>query len=339
LSVSGSVSVGGDLQAKDNAVVTATDGFFADDVQCRGDSVLSLRGGVVTGTIEAEDTTGTAACWIRLFGTSFLVNGAALEREVFPQPCCDIDLNSGAITGFLENGDPLAVLGTLFIRQPFARLTLVSLPAADTDGDTVVDPIDNCPSTSNVAQTDTDGDLIGDPCDPYPNDWNHCVAITNDCSDGIDNDEDGHVDFDGVGGFFPADPGCSGATDPTEKDASLKCDDGIENELSTDSTPYVDGLIDFPADPGCKDPWWTTEEPQCQNGIDDPDPEDTKIDWDGGASAGNPAPGTKDPQCNSSWKNNEKKLTGCGLGFELALVLPSLAWLHARRRRRAGAPR
>jgi hypothetical protein len=40
-----------------------------------------------------------------------------------------------------------------------------------------------------------------------------------------------------------------------------------------------------------------------------------------------------DPQCvGLAWKNKEK--TGCGLGFELALILPGLMGLHRRRRRR-----
>jgi hypothetical protein len=43
--------------------------------------------------------------------------------------------------------------------------------------------------------------------------------------------------------------------------------------------------------------------------------------------------GAADPQCDQPWKNKEKANTGCGLGFELALVLPLLA-LGRRLRRR-----
>jgi hypothetical protein len=34
----------------------------------------------------------------------------------------------------------------------------------DSDGDGIVDSVDNCPAVSNVNQTDTDGDGIGDAC-------------------------------------------------------------------------------------------------------------------------------------------------------------------------------
>jgi|GEM_PF-2035409 len=57
------------------------------------------------------------------------------------------------------------------------------------------------------------------------------------CSDDIDNDGDGKVDF-------PADPGCASTEDSSEIDA-LKpaCSDDIDND--------GDGLVDFPEDPGC----------------------------------------------------------------------------------------
>ena len=58
------------------------------------------------------------------------------------------------------------------------------------------------------------------------------------CDDGLDNDGDGLTDF-------PADPGCTDASDDDETDAPpvAQCADGIDNDK--------DGLIDFPDDPGC----------------------------------------------------------------------------------------
>ena len=66
------------------------------------------------------------------------------------------------------------------------------------------------------------------------------------CSDGIDNDGDGLIDY-------PHDPGCSSGGDLTENKSvggsskqpvnKPECSDGIDND--------GDGLIDYPHDPGC----------------------------------------------------------------------------------------
>ena len=113
------------------------------------------------------------------------------------------------------------------------------------------------------------------------------------------------------------------------------CRDGLDND--------GDGLADFPADPGCRDALAPLENPQCQDGLNNDPGQDARIDWDGGASAGLPpaqqtAP---DPQCaGRPWRNLEGKV-GCGLGFELVLLLPLLALRRARGAtapRRAGTP-
>jgi len=66
-------------------------------------------------------------------------------------------------------------------------------------------------------------------------DTSGCIAPKA-CSDGIDNDGDGAIDF-------PNDQGCSSADDDNEVNPT--CIDLIDND--------GDGLIDFPADPGCTD--------------------------------------------------------------------------------------
>ncbi|MDB4959211.1 MAG: cell surface receptor domain protein [Myxococcales bacterium] len=83
------------------------------------------------------------------------------------------------------------------------------------------------------------------------------------CSDGIDNDADGMIDF-------PADPGCTAADDDSEdSSAQPQCNDGRDNDN--------DGKIDYPADPGCFAAQQDDETddcpagpgcPQCSDGMD-----------------------------------------------------------------------
>ncbi len=93
-----------------------------------------------------------------------------------------------------------------------------------------------------------------------------------------------------------------------------------------------DGLVDYPADPGCKDAYSKTERPQCQDAIDNDG--DGKLDFDGGASANHGvALGPPDPQCTQPWRNTETP--SCGLGVELAALLPAIGFLRRRRRARS----
>ena len=82
------------------------------------------------------------------------------------------------------------------------------------------------------------------------------------CSDGLDNDGDGLIDF-------PSDPGCTSAEDADETNAppAAACSDGVDND--------GDGLTDFPNDPGCRSTSDRSEADssnppnrQCSDGID-----------------------------------------------------------------------
>jgi hypothetical protein len=64
--------------------------------------------------------------------------------------------NVGAIfiNTILNTGAWTATLGTLRAAEP------------DTDGDGIVDSLDNCPTVDNPGQENQDGDALGDVCDP-----------------------------------------------------------------------------------------------------------------------------------------------------------------------------
>jgi hypothetical protein len=70
---------------------------------------------------------------------------------------------------------------------------------------------------------------------------------------------------------------------------------------------------------------------RCADGLDNDG--DGRIDFDGGATAGLDPVGNPDPNCASALGNNEKQ-SSCGLGFELALIMPATIALHQRRLQR-----
>jgi len=133
------------------------------------------------------------------------------------------------------------------------------------------------------------------------------ATVRPECSDEAENDGDGLADF-------PADPGCTSAEDLSE---AADCNDGLDND--------GDELADYGVDPGCRNRReWAREDPACDNALDDDG--DSLVDGDDPQCAGSPA-----------WWTDEAVAyrSGCGLGFELVLVIPPLAALR-RRRARAG---
>ena len=85
------------------------------------------------------------------------------------------------------------------------------------------------------------------------------------CDDGIDNDDDGRIDY-------PHDPGCASPEDEDEDDplAAPMCSNGYDDD--------GDGLIDFGQDPECSSAADPDERPECSDGIDNDG--DGRVDFD-----------------------------------------------------------
>jgi len=106
------------------------------------------------------------------------------------------------------------------------------------------------------------------------------------CNDGLENDTDGLIDT--------LDPGCSGATDTTETNSAVQCDDGFDG-IDTDA------LADM-ADPGCASPIDTDETSQCEDAADNADT-DVLIDL-------------ADPGCSATSDNDETSQCEDGIDNE-----------------------
>jgi hypothetical protein len=130
------------------------------------------------------------------------------------------------------------------------------------------------------------------------------------------------TDTDGDG-IDDRDDNCPLAANADQADADADgFGDACETECANGLDDDGDGLADFGADPGCQTEAGTDESPKCDDDLDNDG--DGKTDWDGGPSAGAP-----DPQCaGKPWKN--KEASSCGLGAEMALLLPLLRWLRRR---------
>jgi len=77
------------------------------------------------------------------------------------------------------------------------------------------------------------------------------------CSDGVDNDSDGIIDF-------PEEPGCEGPLDHDETDSCPgvgcpECADGVDND--------TDGFVDWPEDLGCDGAGDPSELDECVSGL------------------------------------------------------------------------
>ena len=133
---------------------------------------------------------------------------------------------------------------------------------------------------------------------------NNMITPAPQCSDGIDNDGDGLIDF-------PDDPGCNSAEGNDEGHLPWpQCSDGRDND--------GDGKIDYPDDPGCFDAMTDDETDDCPDGPNCPQCANGKDD-DGNGLIDYPA----DPGCTAASDPTEFTLDADACGSITVKMLPA----------------
>ena len=124
----------------------------------------------------------------------------------------------------------------------------------DSDGDTVPDTVDNCPSDDNPDQTDSDGDDVGDACDNCPGTANPGQedSDTDGLGDACDDDDDNDDFNDGVESYVGTDPLDNCPDDLTDDAWPLDVDMNGDLSVTGDVFNYRGRIGAKPGEPG----WW-----------------------------------------------------------------------------------
>jgi len=177
-----------------------------------------------------------------------------------------------APTPSVSVADPVITVGdsTMLSWNPNGHTGTCTINAGDgtanTASSTTISP--SATTTYLIECDDTNGDYSGVDITSDSAEVSVVSVPPPQCSDGINNsDGDNWTDW-------PDDPGCTSPSDDDETNPVTQCNDGYNNDGSEDS------LIDFSGgDLGCTSPSDDDEtNPQCSDGVDNADPEDTLID-------------------------------------------------------------
>jgi len=238
--------------------------FFADFVA--GDVLQPVDGGTFT-------SSSYVAEWNR---GSQSTDGPGQIRVLSDNNWLRINANMPSLVSDWQVGDRFTAtnqaynsVGTYSQLNADVTLTRISASppsgAADTDGDGVPDPDDNCPYVSNPGQLDSDADGVGDLCDNCPGASNPGQLDTDgdgfgngcdNCPDAynanqFDSDGDGVGDACDVCPFDPAKiaPGqctCGRAETDTDGDGIADCIDVCPADANPDQTDTdTDGIGDI----------------------------------------------------------------------------------------------
>ncbi len=137
-------------------------------------------------------------CLVGITGDLIIIENASVEEAEIDDMVGVVDVDGAVI--HCANADDLA---------------------CDSDGDGVLDDIDNCPAVSNPGQENSDHDGLGDACDNCPDD---------------SNPGQGDYDYDGVGGVCdncPSEPNPD-QTDTDGDGIGDACDDCIVGDADAD---------------------------------------------------------------------------------------------------------
>jgi len=157
-------------------------------------------------------------------------NGGAVEVPIAPRTVTWVKLTVNSVS-----------VGTTNVG--LAEI-LVYQPPQDVDTDGAIDVNDNCPTTPNASQANTDGDSLGDACDGCPSDPLNDVDVDGVCGNvdncpSVDNADQANTDGDSLGNACDACPG-----DPLN-DVDL---DGVCGNVDNCPTAANSGQADLDAD-------------------------------------------------------------------------------------------